>query len=272
MRIQPDVFHFDEEKENFDDFGQDNGFRYWYATDFMKFLGYNSFETFKKTINKAMTSCMTLNINVAENFIQERREVSGKTITDYKLSKFACYLVAMNGDPKKPNVAKAQAYFATITEAFQRYIEEVEDVERVYIRGEVSEHEKSLSGIAKQAGVHNYAFFQNEGYIGLYNMCLKKLKKLKGIPSDRTPLDFMGKRELAANLFRITQTEAKIENERIYGQDECETAAYDVGRSVRDVMKKHGSTLPEDLPPSQDIKKIKSDLKKTHKELKKPEH
>lgn len=264
-----DVFHFDENKDNFDDLGKDNGFRYWFARDLMKFLGYDSFNSFHKSINKAMTSCMTTGINVSDNFIQEKRCIDGKDVNDYRLSKFACYLVTMNGDTKKPQVAKAQAYFAAITDAFQKYIKEVEDVERVYIREEVSEHEKSLAGIANSAGITNYPFFQNSGYLGMYNMNLSELKRLKGIDKKRTPLDFMGKRELAANLFRITETEATIENQGIRGQKNLENTAYKVGKSVRETMVNHTGTYPEDIPISEDIKNVKKDLKQTQKELKK---
>lgn len=270
-QMQLDVFHFEEDKIGFDDFGEDNGSRYWYASDLMKFLGYESLSSFGKVINKATTTCLTLDIDVASNFIQVNREIDGQNVNDKKLSKFACYLVSMNGDPKKKNVAKAQAYFATLTEAVQKYINETEDVERVYIREEVSEHEKSLSSTAKKSGIQNFAFFQNKGYLGLYNMSLRKLKQVKGLSKNKKILDFVGKEELAANLFRITQTEAKIRQEKIRGQSNLEDTAFQVGKKVRKTMIDISNTRPEDLPLAQDIKKVKSDLKKTHKELTKKE-
>lgn len=263
-----DIFHFDEERKNFEDFSQENSFRYWSARFLMKVLGYESYTTFKNIINKALTSCMTSGIETAVNFQQDKIVIDGKTVDDYRLSKFACYLVTMNGDPKKPSVARAQAYFITMTEAFQRYIREVEDIERVPIRDEISEHEKSLSSTAKQAGVIHYALFQNSGYLGMYNMNLMRLKQKKGIPSKRTPLDFMGKEELAANLFRITQTEAKIKKEGIRGQDLCENAALQVGKKVRKTMQDISGNKPEDLPVAQDIKKVKSELKRPIESLK----
>ncbi len=264
-----DLFHFNDEQESFEDFGHENGYRYWYARDLMKMLGYQSYDSFKKAINKAMASCATLNISIMDNFIQDSREIDGKTHEDYKLSKFACYLTVMNGDVSKTKVAKAQAYFATLADAVQRYIKESEDIERVLVRDEISEHEKTLSSTAKQAGVQHYGMFKDNGYMGLYNMSLRKLKKVKGIPDKRTPLDFMGKTELAANLFRITQTEEKIKKESLRGQKSLENTAYNVGRTVRNTMKQLSGTKPEDLPVKQDIKKVKSDLKKTHKEFQK---
>ena len=225
----------------------------------MKLLGYKSQASFHKTIQKAISACTSLNISILENFIQEEK--------DFKLSRFACYLVAMNGDSKKPEVAMAQTYFAKIAEAFKRYVEEAEDFERILVRDEISEHEKTLNSTAKQAGVTNYAFFQDSGYRGLYNMSLKNLRSIKGIKSNRTPLDFMGKEELAANLFRVTQTEAKIRNEGIRGQKSAESTAYEVGKKVRNTIEEINGTMPENLPITEDIKKVKSSLKSSQREF-----
>ncbi|MNH24237.1 DNA-damage-inducible protein D [compost metagenome] len=207
-----------------------------------------------------------------ENFQPVDREVDGKIERDYKLSRFACYLTAMNGDGKKPEVARAQAYFAAVAETFKRYIDQAEDVERVLIRDEISLHEKSLSGVAKQAGVTEYHFFQNAGYRGLYNMNMSDLKNRKGLigkDSTRSLLDFMGKQELAANLFRVTQTEAKMENEGIRGQKAAERAAEAVGRKVRQTMIEISGDTPESLPLARDLKQVKGDLKASSKEFKK---
>ncbi|MEC4750040.1 BRO family protein [Methylomicrobium sp. Wu6] len=264
-----DVFHFDESRPSFNDLALQNGFTYWYASDFMSMLGYTSLESFMKVINKAIGTCTTLAIDVMDNFKQEQRLVNGAEIRDCRLSRFACYLVAMNGDVKKVEVARAQVYFASLAEAFKRYVDEAEDVERIMIRDELSIHEKSLSSTAKGAGVDNYGFFQNAGYRGMYNMHLAQLKSLKGIPDGRTPLDFMGKTELAANLFRITQTDLKIQQEGIEGQKPAEAAAFTVGKKVRDTMYELTGVKPENLPIRDDIKKIKGDLKSTHKDFKK---
>jgi DNA-damage-inducible protein D len=262
-----DVFHFDESKPDFNALANENGFTFWYASTMMNLLGYQSLDTFRKVIQRAISACTSLNIEILDNFVQEKRQISGKSVSDYRLSRFACYLVAMNGDPKKLEVAKAQAYFAAIAEAFRRYVENADEVERILIRDEISDHEKSLSGIAKEAGVTKYGLFQNAGYLGMYNLHFNKLKKLKGVPENRSPLDFMGKEELAANLFRVTQTEAKMRNEEIKGQANAENAAFEVGKKVRKTMQEISGTTPENLPPSEDIRKVKSAIKSSQKDF-----
>ncbi len=264
-----DLFHFDDDCISFDDFSSDNGFRSWSARTFMRMLDYESYSTFKKAINKAISACAALNIDITENFVQENRIIDGKHVQDFRLSRFACYLTAMNGDAKKPAVARAQAYFATLAEAFRKYIQDADDVERVLIREEVSDNEKSLNSTARNAGVVTYAFFQNQGYRGMYNMNLSDLKVRKEIPVNRTALDFMGKEELAANLFRITQTEAKINNDAIFGQQALEGVAFQVGYRVRTTMYDLSGTRPEDLASAQDIKKVRTNLKATQRGLRK---
>lgn len=266
---QQSVFHFDDNKKNFNDLSHQNGFTYWLARDLMDSLGYESYQTFKKAINKAVQACTTLNIDIMDNFQQQSRDFNGKTVDDYRLSRFACYLVAMNSDPNKRQVAQAQAYFATLAETFRRYVEESEDVERILVRDEITDHEKTLSSTAQEAGVQGqgFALFQNAGYRGMYNMNLKQLKKIKGIPDKRSPLDFMGKEELAANLFRITQTEAKLRNENVQGQRNAEKTAEGVGRKVRQTMKEISGTTPESLPTGEDIKQVKSAIKSSQKEF-----
>lgn len=260
-----DVFHFDGGREGFDALSGQNGFTYWYARDLMSLLGYQSWGSFHKAVQKAISACTSLNINIFDNFVQLNRDVGGKSCSDYKLSRFACYLVAMNGDSKKKEVAMAQAYFAAIAEAFTKYVEEADEVERILVRDEISDHEKTLGAVAKKAGVHQYALFQNAGYRGLYNMNISALKERKNIPKGRTPLDFMGKEELAANLFRVTQTEAKMRNNEVRGQSQSERAAYEVGQKVRSAMHEISGSTPENLPPSEDIRKVKSAIKSSQK-------
>lgn len=260
-----DLFHFEDDRPSFEDCSRKNGLLYWYASEFMGFLGYGEYAPTLKPIQKAIQVMLSLDIDSSEHFREEFREMDGKRVKDLKLSRFACYLVAMNADSKKPQVAKAQIYFAALAEYFQQYIHDHEDVERVALRDEVTDHEKSLSKIAYTAGVENYAFFQSQGYLGLYNMPLSAVKLRKRIPDNRSPLDFMGSEELGANIFRITQTAAKIKRDRVTGQRNLEAAAYDVGRKVRDTIRSIGGTMPESLPPAEDIKKIKSDLKRTNK-------
>jgi DNA-damage-inducible protein D len=228
-------------------------------------LGYESYAAFENAINKAVAACTALKISVIDNFQQTRREIAGKPTDDHKLSRFACYLTAMNADSRKPQVAAAQAYFASMAEIVRQHIEDAEGVERVLIRDEVSDRERSLSGVAKSVGVVQYGYFQNAGYRGLYNMNLSQLRRVKGIDQKRSPLDFMGKTELAANLFRITQTEEKLRNEHIQGQHRAEAAAESVGKAVRKTMLQISGTTPERLMPASDILVLKKGLKTAEK-------
>jgi DNA-damage-inducible protein D len=262
-----EIFHFDTTKQNFDDFGLENGMKFWYAREFMVMLGYEDFSSFKKAINKAMIACDALGIGIENHIISISRELDGKNVPDYKLSRFACYLTAMNGDIKKPEVASAQVYFITLADSVRQSILLSQNVERVLIREDISDRERSLSGTAKLAGIENYAYFQNAGYMGMYNMSLNRLRALKKIPDARTLLDFMGKEELAANLFRITQTEAKIKNENLTGQNKLEKAAKDVGMKVRHTMQEISGTTPEHLPIAEDIREVKKELKQTSKKF-----
>jgi DNA-damage-inducible protein D len=255
--------------DNFENYSHENGFTYWYASDLMKLLGYENMVSFQRAINKAMTTCNTLNIPILDNFTQEYKLSENKTITDFRLSRFACYLTVMNSDSKKPAVAMAQAYFATLAGAVHNYLEEASKVERLVIREEISERETSLSGIVHKAGIENYAFFQNAGYRGMYNKNISQLKQLRNIPANKSPLDFMGKEELAANLFRITQTELKIKQDNISGQKKLENTAENVGRKVRETMKDISGVLPEQLPTQEDIKNVKQQLKEKSKQIKK---
>ncbi len=267
------VFHFEDGKPNFNDLAQEiNGFTYWSARDYMKMLGYESFESFRKAINKAISTCTTLDIDVAENFQQATVDIDGNPERDFRLSRFACYLVVMNADPKKLQVAQAQAFFAATAETIRRYVDSAEDVERVLIRDEVSTHEKALNSAAMSAGVSSqgFALFQNAGYRGMYNMDLNRLKKHKGLQKiKRSLLDFMGKDELAANLFRLTQTELKLKNENVHGQVNAERVAEDVGKKVRATMLEISGTRPEDMELAEDIRTVRTSLKQTHKGLNK---
>lgn len=263
------AFHFDENEDNFENHAVDNGTVCWYASDLAGMLGYQSLDTFKKAINKAISACTALNIPVIENFQQVRRVVNGALIDDYKLTRFACYLATMNASPNKPQVAAAQTYFATLAESFSQYFQEAEGVERVLIRDEISEHEKTLSGVAKNAGVQTYAFFQSAGYRGMYNMNLAQLRQRRRLPANQTPLDYMGKTELAGNLFRITQTEERIKNEGVRGQASLEKTAHLVGAKVRKTMIELSGTPPELLPVKEDIREVRKGLKTTQKEFKK---
>ena len=265
-----EVFHFKEGCQNFEDLGHDNGFRYWYASDLAKCLGYDDFQTFRRgPLNKAIGACAALGIPNDENFLVERRTVDGHEFADTRLSRFACYFVALNGDGKKPKVAEARVYFAAVAATFQQYLEDANDVERLAIRSEISGRETSLAGVAKGAGVTEYPFFHNAGYRGMYNMNLSQLKVLKRMPTGgKSLLDYMGKTELAANLFRITQTEERIRNENIRGQTPCEQAAHHVGQTVRKTMEDLSGTKPEHLPLESDLRDAKKNLKHAAKGFK----
>lgn len=235
----------------------------------MEMLGYESWLTFKKAVDKAMITLSTLNISMMDNICQIENIVDGKKEFDFKLSRLGCYLVVMNADNKKQSVAQAQTYFATLAGAVQSYLDESNNVERINIRSEVSEREKSLSGVVFKAGVENYGFFQNAGYRGMYNKNMSQLKKARGIDDKKSLLDFMGKEELAANLFRITQTELKIKSQNITGQRPLENTAEGVGKEVRQTMQKISGILPENLPTHVDIKEVKKSIKAKGRELKK---
>jgi DNA-damage-inducible protein D len=260
--------YFDVEHPAFEDFYHENGRIYWYASDFIRWLGYKEYSHTMPPINKALGVCVSLpNIIMVEHFRDEVRVLDGKQVKDYKLSRFACYLVAMNSDVKKPQVAKAQAYFAAFTASIQEFVKSRDDIERVPLRKDISDREKALSSTARKAGVVRYDYFNNKGYMGLYNMPIHKIRVLKGIPDKETPLDYMGAEELGANIFRITQTDAKIKRENILGQEALEQAALLVGQTVRKAIQETGGVMPENLPPEVHVKRIKSDLKKTSNEL-----
>lgn len=252
----------------FEDFKNQNGITYWWASEFMLMLGYSDMCSFKKVIDRATKAFISLNIEYLDNIIRVVREIDGKEQTDYKLPRFACYLIAMNGDPKKPEVAMVQAYFATQTRQFELYVEQQSDVERLLIRDEIKEGNKSLNAVAKQAGVEDYAKFTNAGYRGMYNMMNVQLARRRGVPKEKL-FETMGRTELAANLFRITQTEERIKSRSVFGQGELEQTHFEVGREVRDIIVKNTGKKPEQLPQERQIPEVKKALKSEFRAMKK---
>lgn len=260
---------FDGELPLFEQKGRPNGCTTWSAEDLAEWLGYPNYSAFRGVIKKAQEVLLSCNIEVTDHFFQEATiDEKGRAKKDLRLTRFACYLAAMNGDVKKKQVAQAQVYFARFNEACQRYLDDADPVNRVLVRKEVSKQERTLSRVAHGAGVKDYARFRSAGYLGLYNMNLADLKKVKGIPDGRCAYDFMGPQELAANLFRISETEAKIKSDHVRGQTALEKTAMFVGATVRDAMEKISGDKPEELPAQEDIRKVKAGLKESADVLK----
>lgn len=254
------LFHFESEHPSFDELGVANGTRTWKEADLMRAFGYAERGSFRKAIMRAMQACLSLGLPTEENFILDEGA--------YRLTRFGCYLVAMNADSKKYQVAAAQVYFATIAETFQDAAEHSEGIDRLLIREEMADGMKALGRTAKEHGVTNYALFQNAGYRGMYNMDFGRLKTVKGLPAKQTLLDRMGKVELAGNLFRVTQTEAKINAHNVQGQRNLENAAETVGREVREIMIANTGVKPERIPLAPPVQQVRKTLKGTNRKFK----
>jgi DNA-damage-inducible protein D len=258
-----DITKPEENPLNFEDFKNENGITYWWASDLMAMLGYYDMASFKKAIDRAMKACISLNIDCLDNFVKEKRN----DVDDYKLTRFACYLTVMNADPKKhPAVAAAQVYFVDQTRKFEIILQKSEDFERLTIREEIKEGNKSLMSTASRAGLTDYGRFVNAGYLGLYNMQNWQLASRRNV--DKKDLnEYMGRTELAANLFRITQTEEKIKNHNIRGQAALESTHQSVGREVREIILKNTGKAPEQLPIERKIPEVQKELKAGYKKM-----
>lgn len=252
----------------FEDFKNRNGITFWWASEVMVMLGYTDMKAFAKVLDRATKAFVSLNIPHYENIIAVRREIDGKEAQDFKLTRFACYMAAMNGDVKKPEVALAQAYFAEQTRKFEVYVQGNQEIDRLLIREELTDGNKSLAGVAKSAQVTDYARFQNAGYLGMYNMESWKLARRRGV--EKTKLfDGMGRAELAANLFRVTMTEEQIKNQNIKGQAQLERTHYSVGKEVRDMVVRSTGVAPEQLPQEKALPAVKKELKSGYRKMKK---
>lgn len=249
--------HFEEIKKI-----DENGVEYWLARELMPFLGYKKWRNFEKiVIKKAQTACKKSLQSVKYHFTDVGNLVivgSGakRVKKDYKLSRYACYLIAQNGDSNKDEIAIAQTYFAIQTRKQEIFQSLDETEQRLFLRGKIKVHNKKLNSTAQNAGVKNFGKFHDAGYLGLYGMHKKTLQKKKSIGKDDV-LDRAGATELAANLFRITQTDDKIRNENIKGEGHAAFAHMVVGHKVRKAIAEIGGTMPENLPVEPDIKKIK---------------
>ena len=251
----------------FEDFKNENGMIFWWASEFMLMLGYPSIKSFQGVIDRATKAFISLGINHYENIIHCTRKVNGVDQQDVKLTRFACYILAMNADPKKEAVALVQAYFAQQTRKFE-LLQGSEGIERILIRDEIKEGNKSLFSVAKSANVEDYAKFTNAGYLGMYNMMNFNLAAQRGIEKDKL-FESMGRTELAANLFRITQTEERIKSKKIKGQKALESTHYEVGREVRNLVIKNTGKKPELLPQEKELPNVRKELKESFKEIKK---
>lgn len=251
------------------------GYEFWYARELQSVLEYTEWRNFQKLIEKAQTACENSDMAVDECFVEVNKTSpmpngGVKLIDDYILSRYACYLIVMNGDPRKEVIAVGQTYFAVKTrqqELIDHYDELSEDQKRLAIRKEMIAHNKSLAEAAQMAGVEagrDFAIFQNKEYQGLYGgLGVKEIHERKGLKKNEKILDHMGSTELAANLFRATQTDEKLRRENTRGKEKANQTHYEVGRKVRQTIAELGGTMPEDLPtPEKSIKQIESEQKR----------
>ncbi len=257
-----------EDIKHIDKFGQE----YWKARELMHVLKYSKWENFEKVIDKAKKSCENSNILVDDHFTDIRKMVSigsgaKREQNDYKLSRYACYLIIQNGDPRKDSIALAQTYFAIQTR--KQEISELEysllseDEKRFYQRNLTRKGNYSLNIAAKKAGVKNFDKFHNWGYKGLYNgETADDIAKRKGLRYREDILDNMGSEELIANLFRISQTEQKLKRDKIKTEKDANKTHFEVGSKIRKTIKELGGTMPEELPtPKKSLKEIEKEKK-----------
>ena len=225
-----------------------------------------------KIINKTKISCMNSNNDIDKHIVEFNNMLTignnaKRKVDDYKLSRYACYLIAQNADSRKKVVALAQTYFAVQTRRQElleiEYEKLSEDQKRLYIRSLTKRGNYSLNQTAKNSGVRNFDKFHNYGYKGLYNgETANDIAKRKGLRYREDILDNMGSDELAANLFRISQTDQKLKNDKIHGENNANITHYKMGKDIRNFIKKQGGTMPEDLPtPGKSIKQIEKDNK-----------
>lgn len=252
----------------------ENDNEFWYARELQEVLEYTEWRNFSKVIDKAKKACESSGNVEISHFVDVNKMVEGGIadipVRDIKLSRYACYLIAQNGDSRKESIALAQTYFAVQTrrqELQDQFDQLTEDQRRLAIRSELIEHNKSLVDAAKQAGVEtsqDFAKFQNRGYQGLYGgLGVKEIHERKGLKKSQKILDYMGSTELAANLFRATQTDEKLRRENIQGKEAANETHYQVGAKVRQTIAELGGTMPENLPtPEKGIKTLQREEEK----------
>ena len=258
-KIFEDIKHIDK-----------NNCEYWYARELMLILEYKRWDKFMNVINKAKISCENSDNNIRYHFSHVGKMIliakgAKRKVYDYKLSRYACYLIAQNGDSRKKVIALAQTYFAVQTRKQEllekNYSELTEDEKRFYQRSLTKKGNYSLNQTAKKVGVKNFDKFHNSGYKGLYNgETADDIFKRKGLRYREDILDNMGSEELADNLFRIVQTESKLKNDNIKGEMKANNTHYEVGKKIRNTIKELGGTMPEDLKtPEKSLKELKKE-------------
>ena len=253
-----------------------DGNEYWSARELQIALNYKKWQKFINVIGSAKTSCEQSKFVIDDHFTQVGKMVdigskTSRSIVDYKLSRYACYLIVQNSDPRKEVVALGQTYFAVQTRRQEltekEYSMLTEDEKRFYQRSLTKKGNYSLNQAAKIAGVKNFDKFHNAGYKGLYNgETANDIAKRKGLRYREDILDNMGSEELAANLFRITQTESKLKRDKISSEKDANETHYNIGKNIREVIAKNGGTMPEKLPtPKKSLKELEKEQKKQEK-------
>ena len=255
-----------ENIKHVDEFGNE----YWSARELGKILKYGEYRKFLPVIEKAITTCKNSNQKIDDHFVQTDVMVgigskAKRKVNDYRLSRYMCYLIAQNADSKKVVVALAQTYFAIQTRrqelSEKEYTELSEDEKRFYNRNLTKKGNYSLNQTAKKCGVKNFDKFHNSGYRGLYNgETADDIAKRKGLRYREDILDNMGSDELIANLFRISQTEQKLRKDDVKKENEANKVHYNIGKNIREVIKKNGGTMPEYLPtPNKSLKELEKE-------------
>lgn len=263
--------------KSFEDLKKTNeyGAAYWSAREIQPHLGYTQWRRFEDAIKRAIISCNSSGNNPDHHFAGAGKMIDigkggSRDVTDYHLSRFACYLIAQNGDPRKPEIANAQKYFAIQTRRQEISDAIAADLERLELRKNTAEEFKALSGAARVAGVNDKMFgvFHDAGYKGMYGgMGRDAIKRFKNIPEKENLMDRMGTTELAANQFRMTQTRDKLERERVKDQRMAIKTHENVGKEVRDAIERIGGTPPEHLSPAEHIKVVEKRIKSTSPKL-----
>lgn len=263
--------------QTFEGFRQINehGAEYWSARALQALLGYSQWRRFEQAIERAMASCRESGNPPEYHFAGAGKPITGgkgavQIVEDYHLSRFACYLIAQNGDPRKPEIAQAQKYFAVQTRRQELGDQAAADLERLELRKQTAEEFKALSGAAQDAGVQSKMFgvFHDAGYKGLYGgLGRDAIKQRKAIPEKDNLLDRMNATELAANQFRMTQTRDKLARDHVRGQAQAIQTHEQVGKEVRDAIKRIGGTLPENISPAEHIKEVEKRLKASPSKL-----